>query len=610
MPDPDPSRPDAHEAEPRGAPKAPVRRIWEYARPHWKALVAGGLLTFLGGMTGLVQPLVAKAVIDALGAGESLVGPLLVLTGAVIGGAVISAAGSFVLERTGQSVVLGVRRRLVSRLIRLRVAEVDRLKPGDLVSRLTADTTLLRTVTTSGISNALTSSVLLVAGIVLMAVMDLFLFGVTAVVIVLNVVVMVVVLPKIGRATEASQAALGEMGSMLERVFGAFRTVKAASAETAEARRLDEAAERAWSKGVAVAGWSAVAGVTAWLAINIAFLAVLGFGGARVAAGDLEVSSLIAFLLLLFYLMEPISTLAESATELQSGLAAIRRIDEVGELRREDTDAPGGGDGGADVPGGGAPPPDPGPDGRRPARVGFTDVTFRYAEGLPPVHHGVTFEAAGAGLTALVGPSGAGKTTVFSLLERFYDATGGSVRVDGVDVRDWPLAGLRGAIGYVEQDAPVLDGTLRDNLLLAAPEATEAAIADIVRRARLTELVGRLPDGLDSAVGHRGTTISGGERQRVAIARALLRRPRLLLLDEATSQLDAANEAALKEVMLEAARDTNVMVVAHRLSTVTSADRIVVLDAGVVRAVGTHEELVAADDLYRDLAASQLLTTP
>ncbi|ASU84435.1 ABC transporter ATP-binding protein [Nocardiopsis gilva YIM 90087] len=611
-----------HAEELREAPKASPRRIWEYARPHWKVLLAGGLLTFLGGLTGLVQPLVAKVVIDALGAGESLARPLLLLTAAVIGGAVISAMGTFVLERTGQSVVLAVRQQLVSRLIRLRVAEVDRLKPGDLVSRLTADTTLLRTVATSGISNAFTSSVLLVAGIVLMAWMDPVLFGVTAVVIVLAAVTMVVVLPRIGRATEASQAALGEMGSKLERIFGAFRTIKASSAETAEIRHLDAAAQRAWRKGVAEAGWSAVAGVTAWLSTNIAFLAVLGVGGARVASGSLEVSSLIAFLLLLFYLMEPISTLVNAATELQSGLAAVRRIDEVGNLEREDTDAhrpepaedadasdaiadPGRSD--TDTAHNGF-PRSPVPGTRRPARVALTDVLFRYADGLPLVHHGVTFEAAGAGLTALVGPSGAGKTTVFSLLERFYDATGGTVAVDGVDVRDWPLAGLRGAIGYVEQDAPVLDGTLQENLVLAAPDATADEIAEVVRRARLSELVGRLPDGIDSAVGHRGTTLSGGERQRVAIARALLRRPRLLLLDEATSQLDAANEAALKEVMLDAARDTNVMVVAHRLSTVTSADRIVVLDAGIVRAVGTHAELVDSDDLYRDLAASQLLT--
>ena len=204
------------------------------------------------------------------------------------------------------------------------------------------------------------------------------------------------------------------------------------------------------------------------------------------------------------------------------------------------------------------------PAGVGPAQVTFDDVTFRYAEDLPFVHHGVTFASSGSGLTALVGPSGAGKTTVFSLIERFYPITTGSVKVDGVDVVDWPLEELRGVIGYVEQDAPVLDGTLRENLIMAAPEASEDDIDEVVKVARLTELVGKLPDGIESRIGYRGTTLSGGERQRVAIARALLRKPRLLLLDEATSQLDATNEAALKQVMLDAAERTNVLVVAHR----------------------------------------------
>ena len=580
-----------HRALLRQAPKAPLGRLWEYARVHWRMLVLGGALTFLGGMTGLVQPLMAKYVIDALGEGAAISGPITALLAVVLAGAVIGALGAFVLERTGQSVVLGVRRNLVGRLVRLRVGELDRLKPGDLVSRLTADTTLLRSVATSGITNLFTSTILLVGAIVIMGFLSPLLLLITLGMIVVVGVFMGVILPKIGQATQAAQASLGEMGSLLERIFGAFRTVKASSAERAEIERLDVAAVESWRKGVSVAGWTALSGTLASLTINASFLVVLGVGGGMVAAGTMDVSTLIAFLPLLFYLMEPIVTLVQSATELQTGLAAVRRIDEVADLDQEN-------------PAGNRAEPDPG----RPAELSLTDVTFRYHPDLPLVHHGVSFEASGAGLTALVGPSGSGKTTVFSLIERSYDTTTGSVCLDGTDVRDWPLEALRSQIGYVEQDAPVLDGTLRANLTMAAPRATEAEIQAIVRTARLTDLVERLPDGLESAIGHRGVTISGGERQRVAIARALLRRPRLLLMDEATSQLDAANEGALKGVMLEAARTTNVIVVAHRLSTVTSADRIVVMETGTVRAVGTHAALVEGDDLYRDLAAGQLIT--
>jgi ATP-binding cassette subfamily C protein len=208
-----------------------------------------------------------------------------------------------------------------------------------------------------------------------------------------------------------------------------------------------------------------------------------------------------------------------------------------------------------------------------------------------------------------VGPSGAGKTTVFSLVERFYEADSGAIRVDGTDIRQWPLDELRAAIGYVEQDAPVLSGTLRENLAFGVPEATRDELADVVRTTRLRDLTDRLPDGLETFVGHRGMRLSGGERQRIAIARALLRRPRLLLLDEATSQLDAINEAALRETIADVARLITVLVVAHRLSTVTMADRIIVMDAGRVQAAGTHAELIAASPLYAELAATQFLIT-
>ncbi|MFZ4190994.1 ABC transporter ATP-binding protein [Streptomyces pseudogriseolus] len=569
------------------------RLLLSYVRPHRWALLGGALLSLATGATGLALPLVARELIDDLAHDRAVTGALLLMSALVIGNTALGAVGSYVLRRAAESVVLGARRTLSSYLLRLRIAAVDRTEPGDLMARVTSDTTLLREVTTDSLIGLGTGGLTLVATVALMGYVEPVLLTVTLGVLALAGTLLGVVVPRIRRASKQAQDAVGVMGASLERVLGALRTVKASGAEPREERALHDAARESWRMSVRAAKWSAAAGNTAGLAMQLAFITVLAVGGARVATGAVDIGTLVAFLLFVFYLMSPISQVVGAVTQYQAGSAALARIQEALRLPAEPAAPP-------------AALPSP---GAAPAAVTFTDVRFRYADDLPYVHHGVTFTVPAQGLTAFVGPSGAGKTTVFSLIERFYDPESGVITVDGRDLAHWDLPELRAAIGYVEQDAPVLSGSLRDNLLLGNPEADEGTLTRVLKTTRLDGLVARLPDGLDTLVGHRGTKLSGGERQRVAIARALLRRPRLLLLDEATSQLDAVNEAALRDTVADVARTTTVLVVAHRLSTVTAADRIVVMDAGRVRAVGTHRELVAADPLYAELAATQFLAT-
>lgn len=576
-----------------GGERARWRVMYGYVRPHRLALLAGGVLSLLTGATGLLLPLVVRALIDGLGHHRPVTVFLLFMAALVVANAALGALGSYVLGRTAESVVLAVRGRLVNRLLGLTIGGLDRAEPGDLMSRLTSDTTLLREVTTSSLVGVVTGGLMLAATLVLMSVMDVLLFTVSVAVFSLAALVIGVVVPTIGRAARRAQDSVGVMGAALERMLGAFRTIKASGAEQPEGQRIRAAARDAWRADIRAAKWQAIASSTAGLAVQCAFIAVLATGGIRVASGAIGVGTLVAFLLYVYLLMAPIQELVNAASQYQVGAAAVARIQEAERLPVEPSAGFASGRSGRGTP----------------AAVAFEQVRFRYRPELPEAHLGVSFSIPPGGMTAFVGPSGAGKTTVFSLIERFYEPDAGRILFDGTDLRDWPIPQLRAAIGYVEQDAPVLAGSLRENLVLAAPAATDAQISEALRITRLTSLVERLPAGLETAVGHRGARLSGGERQRVAIARALLRRPRMLLLDEATSQLDALNEAALRETVAEAALMTTVLVVAHRLSTVTMADRIIVMDAGRVKAAGTHSELIASDPLYAELAATQFLAS-
>jgi ABC-type multidrug transport system fused ATPase/permease subunit len=559
-------------------------------------LAAG--LSLVGAAAALAQPVLVARVIGAVGAGRALLPAVAALVVVLVAGAFLGAAQQYVLQRTAEGVVLSTRRTLADRLLRLPVAEYDRRRTGDLMSRVGADTTLLRATVTSGVVEIAGSVAIAIGALIAMAVVDVWLLLVTVLAVGLGMAVAISVSRGIRRASRQAQEAVGAMTAALERALSAVRTIRASGATSREIGAVGDTAGRAYAAGVQVARLQALVSPASSIAVQGAFLAVLGLGGYRVATGSIDVADLIAFILYLFLLVMPLGRFIHAWTEVQTGLGALARIHEVLGLPPEDDERPQ--RGAATVL-----PPAPVSDDAVPL-LELDDVRFGYPDGTQ-VLRGVSLSVPTGSRVALVGPSGAGKSTVLALIEGFYPLSGGAIRWAGTDVRDLPRAALRARLGYVEQEAPVLAGTVRDNLLLATPEATDTELWAVLAEVGLTGVVQRSARGLDVPVGDDGVLLSGGERQRLAIARSLLTRPALLLLDEPTASLDARNEGLLRDTLAAASADRALLVVAHRLSTVRDSDEIVVLDDGRVVARGTHDELVDSSPLYRELATAQLL---
>ncbi|MEQ0558075.1 ABC transporter ATP-binding protein [Amycolatopsis sp. NEAU-NG30] len=565
-----------------------TRTVLRLLAPYRGQLGLAGIVGLASAILSLIQPMIVGDVVGALTGKAVATGSLVLLASLFLGDMVLRLIEMYLLGRCGANMVLDTRSSVVRRLLRAPLkSHLDRQR-GDLFVGAVADTDLLRGSLTMGLMNIAASIVLVVGGIALMTVIDPLLTLVTVACLGVAAVGSVAVARQVRKAMTANRDAVGRFGAALQRALVAIGTVKVSRAEDREAELVLAHAVDATKADMRGVRLQAAMTPLINLGIHGSFAVVFTFGAARIASGALDTAGFAAYLLYLFYMLTPLITLFTSFAQIQLGVAAAQRVEGLLDL----------------------------PDERRervvtePAFASsvleYDSVSFGYAEDRP-VLKDVSFAALERGLTAVVGPSGTGKTTLFSLAAGLWQPQAGRIRLGGVDLASVDLETLRGRIGYVEQDAPVVDGTIRENLLYANPSATEEQIRRAVELAHLTDWVDGLEEGLETKVGESGAAISGGQRQRIAIARMLLLEPDVLLLDEATSQLDAEAELALRKAVAEVARDRAVVAVAHRLSTVVEADRIVVLDGGRVRAVGDHQSLLAGDDLYQRLVATQLL---
>ncbi|MEU4029958.1 ABC transporter ATP-binding protein [Streptomyces anulatus] len=566
----------------------------EIVRGHRVLLIVGVGMGLVGAAATLAQPWMLGRLIDGVASGEPIVGTITLIAVFFVADAVLSAGHAYAIGRAGENITHDVRRILGGRLLRSQFPHFSRLEHGDVFSRTVSDTSIACLVITQAMAQVVSSVFMVIGSVVLMARLDWKLLLATVTCLGLASGIALLLARQVRLAALQARENVGAFGSGLQRVLGAITTVKASRAEERETEELGRLAGRVRVSGIRVSGFSALLTPMMNVGTQLSLAVVIAWGMSRVATGSLSPADLTAFVMYLFYVVAPLVMLFMSIGQIQQGRAAVQRVKELGSIPQEeegDTEAV----------------PERRPVADTVSAVEFEGVGFAYREGAP-VLSDVSFTLPRRGLTAIVGPSGAGKTTVFQLIERFYRPESGTIRVGGHDTANLGLAELRAMVGYVEQDVPLLRGTIRQNVTYANPGADDADITRALRLASLEEFVAGLPDGLDTELGERGAGLSGGQRQRLAIARTMLQRPAVILLDEVTAHLDSDTEAALRDTMTEAAGECAVLAIAHRLSTVVHADRILVMENGRIRTIGTHHELIESDKVYRRLAGQQFAT--
>jgi ATP-binding cassette subfamily B protein len=581
----------------KGGP-GPLRRALGYLRSYKRESIGAALALMLVSGANLVAPLLVGRAIDTGIAPRQADVLVYVVAGLVV---VALARGLFTFlqgylaERASQGVAYDLRDALFGQMERLSFSYYDRVQTGQLVQRLTNDVEQIRSFAGSGVVQLANAVVMLIGAASLLFYLDARLALVSLAVVPAIALLLVRFVRLIRPLFGQVQQTLGRLNTVLQEDLSGVRVIRAFAREDYETARYKNVNDELLDRNLQTVRVFANNFPFVFLLANLGTLAIVWFGGWQVINGGLSIGELVAFNTLLGFMLFPILTIGFLSANISRAGASAARVFEILDAPLEVTDKP-----------------DASPLPPVECRVAFDDVSFRYPGSEREILRGVSFAVEPGSTVAILGTTGSGKSTLVNLLPRFYDATGGAVRLDGHDVRDVTLTSLRSQIGMVLQEARLFSGTVRDNVAFGRPDATDEEVRAAAKDAQADGFIRGLSDGYETVIGERGVGLSGGQRQRIAIARALLVDPRLLILDDSTSAVDAETEAAIQETLDRLMREKHrtVFVIAQRISTVRDADLILVLDEGTIGAMGTHEELRRDSELYNEILGSQLVDEP